>query len=124
MRLKSCPFCGNKPEAVQDENPRQQRYAHVKRRYVLLKWWYVHCRICNTLFGYDHDYGGNFDSKEKAVLAWNERFVEQPQSYYNENDSFNLDDLMQDSRFMADGSFNLDKIFCDEADPHFDFSSN
>lgn len=28
---------------------------------------------CDLLFGYDVDYGGEFDSQEEAVEAWNQR---------------------------------------------------
>jgi Lar family restriction alleviation protein len=66
MELKPCPFCGNKPEAVQDENPRLQRYADVPH-------WYVYCAECEMFFGYDHDYGGVFGSMLEAMVAWNKR---------------------------------------------------
>jgi len=72
INLKPCPFCNNDPnlhqtgdEAYQVE-PRLPRYIHLQR-------WYVYCGHCDLHFGCDSDYGGNFDTKEEAIEAWNRR---------------------------------------------------
>lgn len=66
MELKRCPFCGGEAAIVENESPRL--YRPVRNHP-----YYVCCYECDLLFGYDVDYGGEFDKKEDAVEAWNER---------------------------------------------------
>lgn len=66
MELKPCPFCGGEAEIAENEAPRLYRPAR-NRPY------YVCCLSCDLFFGYDVDYGGEFDTKEEAIKAWNNR---------------------------------------------------
>lgn len=63
--LKPCPFCGGKSHVVQIE-PRLYRLS---RNHPLG----VVCYNCDLFFGYNEDYGGEFDTYEDAAEAWNRR---------------------------------------------------
>ncbi|MCR4819356.1 MAG: Lar family restriction alleviation protein [Fretibacterium sp.] len=64
-KLKPCPFCGGEAAVVEIE-PRLYRPVMNKPFCVL-------CTSCDLYFGYDYDYGGEFDTKEEAAAAWNRR---------------------------------------------------
>lgn len=66
MELKPCPFCGAEAVIVINENPRLSRPS--KNGYC-----HVACYNCDTMMGYDTDYGGQFDTEEEAIESWNHR---------------------------------------------------
>ena len=65
LRLKPCPFCGQEVAIVQME-PRLYRLSR-NHPYTVV------CNGCCLFFGYDEDYGGQFDSREEAAEVWNKR---------------------------------------------------
>ena len=62
---KPCPFCGGQVSVIKPE-PRLYRPARNHP-------YSIACYNCNLLFGFDEDYGGDFDTEEEAVKAWNTR---------------------------------------------------
>ena len=64
--LKPCPFCGGEANIIKNEHPRLHR--PIKNGL-----YHVECCECNVMIGYDTDYGGQFDTKEEAIKAWNKR---------------------------------------------------
>lgn len=64
--LKPCPFCGGGAIIAESKYPRLTR---PERNHP----YYVCCCGCDLLFGYDVDYGGEFDSEKEAADAWNNR---------------------------------------------------
>lgn len=72
-KLKPCPFCGGRVAIAENTAPRL--YRPVKNHP-----YYICCYSCDLLFGYDVDYGGEFDSKEEAAEAWNRRTGEGAQT--------------------------------------------
>ena len=64
-KLKPCPFCGGNPQVVHIEP-----CIHRPSRNHPLG---VVCYKCDLFFGYDEDYGGEFDTEEDAIKAWNRR---------------------------------------------------
>lgn len=69
--LDVCPICGSLVSFVENEAPRLCR--PVKNHPI-----YIRCNSCDLLFGYDIDYGGEFDTKEEAAAAWNRRVKSTP----------------------------------------------
>lgn len=67
-KLKPCPFCGGEATIAQFE-PRLHRPIS-NHPYA------VYCPNCDLLFGWDTDYGGEFDTVEEAIAAWNRRYKE------------------------------------------------
>lgn len=68
-KLKPCPFCGGEAEIVNYE-PRLHRPSRNHP-------YSVYCPGCDLLFGWDEDYGGEFDTKKEATEAWNTRYKEE-----------------------------------------------
>lgn len=66
VELKPCPFCGGKASLFPNDEPRLHRHSR-NGKYAVCCW------DCDMLFGYDIDYGGQFDTEEEAVQAWNMR---------------------------------------------------
>lgn len=64
--LKPCPFCGGGAIIAESKYPRLFRPGRNHP-------YYVCCCGCDLLFGYDVDYGGEFDSEKEAADAWNGR---------------------------------------------------
>lgn len=64
--LLPCPFCGEDAADVVVYTPRLLRPS---RNHI----YGVYCNECETMFGYDIDYGGQYDSEREAALAWNTR---------------------------------------------------
>ena len=71
--LKPCPFCGGEVSLVKNESPRLHRPARNGN-------YYIECGECALLFGYDEDYGGQFDTEKEATEAWNHRTVKKPRA--------------------------------------------
>ncbi len=67
--LKPCPFCGSEVAILPNIDPPLHRPSR-NGKYAL------YCGTCELLFGYDVDYGGQFDSVEEAISAWNTRINE------------------------------------------------
>ena len=65
--LKPCPFCGGEVYVAKIE-PRLYRPSCNHPCSVV-------CYNCDLYFGYDEDYGGEFDTEAEAIEAWNRRFV-------------------------------------------------
>lgn len=63
--LKPCPFCGQ-PVTIAQIAP---RLLHPSRNHR----YHIECPGCQLLFGWDTDYGGQFDTGEEAAKAWNRR---------------------------------------------------
>ena len=63
--LKPCPFCGGEA-CVCKISPRLYRPSR-NHEYTVV------CYGCDLLFGFDEDYGGEFDTEEQAIDAWNRR---------------------------------------------------
>ena len=64
-KLKPCPFCGGEPQIIKPE-PRLYRPV-CNHLYCVVCW------SCDLWFGYDNDYGGEFDTKKEATVEWNKR---------------------------------------------------
>lgn len=65
MKLKSCPFCGGEVYLASPQPPLYRPSRNGK-----------YCIICNNcclFFGWDNDYGCQFDSKKEITEKWNER---------------------------------------------------
>ena len=67
-KLKPCPFCGREAILVKNEHPRLHRPSRNGQ-------YHVACYECDLMMGYDEDYGGQFDTKEEAIEAWNRRYT-------------------------------------------------
>lgn len=65
--LLRCPFCGGEVYVAKIE-PRLYRPScnHL---------YSVVCYNCDLYFGYDEDYGGEYDTEAEAIEAWNRRVV-------------------------------------------------
>ena len=63
-KLKLCPFCGGVASIVKNDEATIYAWRHR---------FYVWCPGCDCLFGFDKDYGGEFDTKEEATTEWNTR---------------------------------------------------
>lgn len=61
---KPCPFCGG-AASIWECEPRLHRYPNYH--------YCVVCFGCDLYFGYDMDYGGEFDTEEEAIKEWNRR---------------------------------------------------
>ena len=70
--LKPCPFCGSAAILVENKNPPLHRPSRNGA-------YHVACYNCDVMMGYDVDYGGQFDSKEEAITAWNQRVSDNTQ---------------------------------------------
>lgn len=66
--LKPCPFCGGEPRLVQSDGGDCRMSRECKRGY------YIKCRNCDLLFGYEPDRGGAWSKDELDALVrdWNE----------------------------------------------------
>ena len=68
-KLKPCPFCGKKDSVEIEEG-----YVHDDfNGYRETGDYFVRCRYCDLMFGYDDELGGNFKTMEEALDAWNKR---------------------------------------------------
>ena len=65
--LLRCPFCGGEVYVAKIE-PRLYRPS-CNHPYSVV------CYNCDLFFGYDGDYGGEYDTEAEAIEAWNRRFV-------------------------------------------------
>ena len=65
-QLKLCPFCGEQARVIASHHPRLYRPSRNGNYYVV-------CDSCDALLGFDEDYGGQFDTEEEAIEAWNRR---------------------------------------------------
>lgn len=63
--LLPCPLCGEVVD-ITSLSPRLLRPS-CNHTYCIVCW------SCNTMFGWDTDYGGQFDTVAEARLAWNTR---------------------------------------------------
>lgn len=77
-KLKPCPFCGGEAYIAEYE-PRLLRPV---RNHPYSVW----CNECELAFGWDSDYGGQFDTKEEAAAAWNARADTVKCGHYVTND--------------------------------------
>lgn len=63
--LKPCPFCGQ-PVNIAEASPRLFRPSRNHK-------YHIECPGCQLFFGWDVDYGGQFDTVKEAAEAWNRR---------------------------------------------------
>ena len=63
--LLRCPFCGDEVYVAKIE-PRLYRPS-CNHPYSVV------CYNCDLFFGYDGDYGGEYDTEAEAIEAWNRR---------------------------------------------------
>ena len=73
-KLEPCPFCGGEAYIAEYE-PRLYRPCW-NRPYS------VWCNECDLAFGWDSDYGGQFDTKKQAAEAWNRRADTEKHGHY------------------------------------------
>ena len=67
-KLKPCPFCGEKDSVEIEEG-----YVNDYDGYRETEDYFVRCRRCDLMFGYDDELGGDFRTMEEALAAWNKR---------------------------------------------------
>ena len=63
--LLPCPWCGGDADVVAYD----PRLLRPSRNHV----YSVSCYECETMFGWDIDYGGRYDTEYEAMLTWNTR---------------------------------------------------
>ena len=67
--LKPCPFCGKKDSVGIEDGYVYDDFDGYRETGD----YFVRCRYCDLMFGYDDKLGGNFSTMEDAANAWNRR---------------------------------------------------
>ena len=65
--MKPCPFCGGTPVIITPDSGFQRLHRASRNGYC------YYCPGCETLCGFDSDYGGVYKTAEEAAMAWNMR---------------------------------------------------
>ena len=76
-KLNPCPFCGGEGHTSKSIGQCLHRPSR--------NGWHVYCGDCQTLFGYDDDYAGIYETEKQAVEAWNRRITPAISAVYGAN---------------------------------------
>ena len=76
MRIKPCPFCGNKAYTFHiPDNNAKERYEHPKWDWNYLGMWVIGCQEMEC-FGNINHFTMIFSTEENAIKTWNRRAIE------------------------------------------------